>query len=175
MILRRGSGFFVRRNLIATNYHVIAGAARGTAKLVGKYTTYAIAGFTVTDKTNDLTLRFKCENHPFAHLLTFSPSPFRVSLPRPKHRKPRHELIRNRTMPRVHQLLNLFVHLFGVSNCFHFQCPNARFRYFANSPFGTPFGTYDLTKSLNDRIGYFLIVAGLSSLRSLFTSSGWVP
>ncbi len=54
--LGQGSGFFVRRNLIATNYHVIAGAARGTAKLVGKYTTYAIAGFTARDKTNDLAL-----------------------------------------------------------------------------------------------------------------------
>ena len=30
-----GSGFFVKPNLIATNYHVIAGAASGTAKLVG--------------------------------------------------------------------------------------------------------------------------------------------
>ena len=51
-----GSGFFVRDNLIATNYHVIEGAARGTAKLVGKFTTYTIEGVTATDKTNDLTL-----------------------------------------------------------------------------------------------------------------------
>ncbi len=51
-----GSGFFVRRNLIATNYHVIEGAARGTAKLVDKDTTYAIEGITATDKTNDLAL-----------------------------------------------------------------------------------------------------------------------
>ncbi len=35
-----GSGFFVQSNLIATNYHVIEGAAKGTAKLVSKYTTY---------------------------------------------------------------------------------------------------------------------------------------
>ena len=28
-----GSGFFVKPNLIATNYHVIEGAAKGTAKL----------------------------------------------------------------------------------------------------------------------------------------------
>ena len=34
-----GSGFFVKPNLIATNYHVIARASSGTAKLVGKYTT----------------------------------------------------------------------------------------------------------------------------------------
>ena len=51
-----GSGFFVRDNLIATNYHVIEGAARGTAKLVGQFSTYTIAGVTATDKTNDLAL-----------------------------------------------------------------------------------------------------------------------
>ena len=51
-----GSGFFVQPNLIATNYHVIEGAAKGTAKLVGKYTTYNIEGFTATDKVNDLAL-----------------------------------------------------------------------------------------------------------------------
>ena len=51
-----GSGFFVKPNLIATNYHVIAGAASGTAKLVGKYTTYKIEGWTATDEENDLAL-----------------------------------------------------------------------------------------------------------------------
>ncbi len=51
-----GSGFFVKSNLIATNYHVIEGAAKGTAKLVGKNTTYNIEGVTATDKDNDLAL-----------------------------------------------------------------------------------------------------------------------
>ena len=51
-----GSGFFVKSNLIATNYHVIEGAAKGTAKLVSKYTKYKIEGVTATDKTNDLAL-----------------------------------------------------------------------------------------------------------------------
>ena len=51
-----GSGFFVQPNLIATNYHVIEGAAKGTAKLVGKYTTYDIEGVTATDRNNDLAL-----------------------------------------------------------------------------------------------------------------------
>ena len=51
-----GSGFFVTANLIATNYHVIAGAASGIAKLVGKSTTYKIEGFTATNKYNDLAL-----------------------------------------------------------------------------------------------------------------------
>ncbi|MDE0397348.1 MAG: tetratricopeptide repeat protein [Candidatus Poribacteria bacterium] len=55
-ILGFGSGFFIKSNLIATNYHVIEGAARGTAKLVGKHTTYNIEGTTATDKTNDLAL-----------------------------------------------------------------------------------------------------------------------
>ncbi len=51
-----GSGFFVKPNLITTNYHVIEGAAKGTAKLVGKSTTYKIEGVTATDRTNDLAL-----------------------------------------------------------------------------------------------------------------------
>ena len=51
-----GSGFFVGDNLIATNYHVIEGAARGSAKLVGRFSTYTIEGVTATDKTNDLAL-----------------------------------------------------------------------------------------------------------------------
>ena len=55
-ILSKGSGFFVRHDLIATNYHVIKEAAQGTAKLVGTETKYTIEGFTATDKTNDLTL-----------------------------------------------------------------------------------------------------------------------
>ena len=54
--LGRGSGFFIGPNLIATNYHVIEGAAQGTAKLVGKNTEYPIEGFTAIDKTNDLAL-----------------------------------------------------------------------------------------------------------------------
>ena len=51
-----GSGFFVGDNLIATNYHVIEGAARGRAKLVGQFSTYTIEGVTATDQTNDLAL-----------------------------------------------------------------------------------------------------------------------
>ena len=51
-----GSGFFVKPNLIATNYHVIEGAASGTTKLVGKSTTYNIEGVTATDKANDLAI-----------------------------------------------------------------------------------------------------------------------
>ena len=56
VVLSRGSGFFVRSHLIATNYHVIEGAARGTAKLIDGYRTYTIEGITATDETNDLAL-----------------------------------------------------------------------------------------------------------------------
>ena len=55
-VLGFGSGFFVKPNLIVTNYHVIEGAAQGTAKLVGKSTTYNIEGFTATDQKNDLAI-----------------------------------------------------------------------------------------------------------------------
>ena len=55
-VLSRGSGFFVRSNLIATNYHVIEGAAQGTAKLDDRHKKYIIEGYTVVDKTNDLAL-----------------------------------------------------------------------------------------------------------------------
>ena len=51
-----GSGFFVKPNQIATNFHVIAGARQGTAKLVGKDTRYQIEGIVATDKDNDLAV-----------------------------------------------------------------------------------------------------------------------
>ena len=54
--LKRGSGFFVRRNLIATNFHVIDGAAKGYARLVNTATTYPIEGFTAANEANDLAL-----------------------------------------------------------------------------------------------------------------------
>lgn len=51
-----GSGFFVRQNVIATNKHVIEGAARGYAKLVGQKTKYDIAGVVASDSSRDLVL-----------------------------------------------------------------------------------------------------------------------
>ena len=51
-----GSGFFVKPNQIATNFHVIAGAAQGTAKLVGKDTTYNIEDIVAADKDSDLAI-----------------------------------------------------------------------------------------------------------------------
>jgi len=51
-----GSGFFVRQNVIATNKHVIEGAERGYAKLVGQRTKYDIMGIVGTDSARDLVL-----------------------------------------------------------------------------------------------------------------------
>ena len=51
-----GSGFFVDTNLIATNFHVIEGATRGTAKLVGEQTEYPIEVFTAMEETHDLAI-----------------------------------------------------------------------------------------------------------------------
>ncbi len=51
-----GSGFFVRNNQIATNLHVVSGAARGYARLGGKKTKYNIEGITAVDKARDLVI-----------------------------------------------------------------------------------------------------------------------
>ncbi len=51
-----GSGFFVRTNQIATNFHVIEGAERGIAKRVGHETEYKITSFNVNDEIHDLAI-----------------------------------------------------------------------------------------------------------------------
>lgn len=51
-----GSGFFVADGQIATNYHVIEGAVKGTAKLVGGETAFNIEGHTAIDKARDLAV-----------------------------------------------------------------------------------------------------------------------
>ena len=51
-----GSGFFVRENVIATNLHVIEGAASGYAKIIGKKEKYDITGLVVVDQQRDLVL-----------------------------------------------------------------------------------------------------------------------
>ena len=51
-----GSGFFVRNGQIATNLHVVEGAARGYAKLVSQKTKYDIKGITAIDPQRDLVI-----------------------------------------------------------------------------------------------------------------------
>jgi tetratricopeptide (TPR) repeat protein len=51
-----GSGFFVRTDVIATNYHVIKGASRLYAKLVGQQGVYRIKEVLTIDKDRDLAL-----------------------------------------------------------------------------------------------------------------------
>ncbi len=51
-----GSGFFVKEKVIASNFHVIEGASRGYAKLVGQKTKYNIAGVVGLDAKHDLVL-----------------------------------------------------------------------------------------------------------------------
>ena len=51
-----GSGFFVKEDVVATNVHVIEGAASGYAKIVGKKPKYDISGFVAIDQYRDLVL-----------------------------------------------------------------------------------------------------------------------
>ena len=51
-----GSGFFVKPQWIATNLHVIEGAASGYAKLVGQKTKYEIVGVSAIDQKRDLAI-----------------------------------------------------------------------------------------------------------------------
>ncbi len=54
--LSLGSGFFVRNGQVATNLHVVKGASRGYAKLVGQKTKYDIEGITAVDAERDLVI-----------------------------------------------------------------------------------------------------------------------
>lgn len=54
--LSLGSGFFVRDGVIATNMHVIVGAEKGHAKLIGQKTEYEVRGIVGRDPVHDLVL-----------------------------------------------------------------------------------------------------------------------
>jgi formylglycine-generating enzyme required for sulfatase activity len=54
--ISQGSGFFVRSDVVVTNYHVIAEATRGVAKIVGKDTAYPLAGVVAASQALDLAL-----------------------------------------------------------------------------------------------------------------------
>jgi len=51
-----GSGFFVKDDIVATNLHMIEGAARGYAKIVGQKPKYEIVGIVGIDTQRDLAL-----------------------------------------------------------------------------------------------------------------------
>ncbi len=51
-----GSGFFVKTNVIASNFHVIENASRGYAKLIGQKSKYNITGVVGLDSEHDLVL-----------------------------------------------------------------------------------------------------------------------
>lgn len=54
--LSLGSGFFVREGIVATNLHVIEGASKGYAKIVGKKAKYDISSVMGIDTKRDLVL-----------------------------------------------------------------------------------------------------------------------
>ena len=54
--LSLGSGFFVRDGEVATNLHVVEGAARGHAKIIGQKPKYDIEGITAVDPLRDLVV-----------------------------------------------------------------------------------------------------------------------
>lgn len=54
--LSLGSGFVIREGTIASNLHVVEGAARGYAKIVGQETKYRIEGIVATDAQRDLVV-----------------------------------------------------------------------------------------------------------------------
>jgi S1-C subfamily serine protease len=51
-----GSGFFVREDVIATNYHVVKQGAVGIAKIVNQEQTYEFVGVVAIDPAHDLAL-----------------------------------------------------------------------------------------------------------------------
>ena len=51
-----GSGFFVREGIVATNFHVVQGSAKGLARVVGQRSEYEVAGIVGTDRERDLVL-----------------------------------------------------------------------------------------------------------------------
>ena len=55
-ILGFGSGFFVGQSQIATNFHIVEGAAKGIAILASSTTKYAVEGISATDEASDLAI-----------------------------------------------------------------------------------------------------------------------
>ena len=61
-----GSGFFVGKNLIATNIHVVAGTTSVSGKLIETQTEFVVEGVAAFDPKNDLViLKIVGEGTPF--------------------------------------------------------------------------------------------------------------
>lgn len=54
--LSLGSGFFIQKGIVASNYHVIQGAAAGYAKIIGKAGNYKVRGILGKSERYDLVL-----------------------------------------------------------------------------------------------------------------------
>ena len=64
-----GSGFFVSKGVVASNFHVIEGASRGFVKIIGDKTKYDIDGVIALDEFHDLVLlQVKVANAPLLSL-----------------------------------------------------------------------------------------------------------
>jgi len=55
-VISQGSGFFVKPHIIATNFHVIAGASAGYVKIIGRKTLFRVRGVVSVDREHDLAL-----------------------------------------------------------------------------------------------------------------------
>lgn len=71
-VISQGSGFFIRSNYIATNYHVIEGATAAYIKLVGKQTTYRVENIAAIDPEHDLAILKISNTNPVVLPLTNS-------------------------------------------------------------------------------------------------------
>ena len=76
-----GSGFFVKRDQIVTNIHVVAGGNKITVRLVGQKTEYTIEGVVAFDAKNDLVILQIKEEGPTP--LSLRDSEIRVNEPEP--------------------------------------------------------------------------------------------
>ena len=54
--LSLGSGFFIRDGEVASNLHVVEGASRGYAKIIGQKSKYDVEGITAVDPNRDLVV-----------------------------------------------------------------------------------------------------------------------
>jgi hypothetical protein len=76
-VIASGSGFFVAKDTIASNLHVLQGARRGAVRLVNTTDDTPILGYVGVDATNDLVL-LKISHHPTRPLVLRDKADVRV-------------------------------------------------------------------------------------------------